>query len=661
MQHNAPHSKAVRFRYVAIAVIFLVSGAAYLNTLSFYFVYDDELQVLKNPWIRDAGHIPQIFFKDVWAFLGDEKMFSNYYRPLMHMIFMISYHVFGLKPWGFHLVNVLLNAAVSVVVFMVAAALFEQTTPSTAGEKRNGLLLPFMAALLFSTHPVHTEAVAWVSGVPELLFTLFYLLSLYFYMKDGDKGGKKLLLSAVFFFLSALSKETALTLPVILFAYDYCRPSFFQRERAGMMGLKRYIPYVVAAAAYMILRTHAIGWIPHLKRHAELSGYEYFINIFPLFAQYLGKLFWPANLNAFYVLHPISSVFEWRGTVSVSITLAFILFAYLLRRRSPTAFFGLLLIAAPLLPVLYIAALGKNTFAERYLYLPSAGFAILTAMMLDRVYRTKALGRAAAPAAIAVLIVITGFYSAGTAMRNPVWKDSYALWSDTVKKSPDEAWPHTALANVYYANGLIDRAVEHYETALGLMPGYSVAHNNLGSIYQKKGLIDRAMEHYEAALASKPQSPEIHYNLGDVYYEKGWIDRAIGHYEAAVAIRPAFEIAHYGLANAYYDRGLVDMAVEHYRIAVDLRPDYADAHYKLGIVYAKQGRLDEAMDEFRIDLGLEPGRAEAHYNMGVILEAKGMTGEAMKEFEAASKLRPDLARPGQAVRAPFDVPLGAGR
>ncbi|MBI5598274.1 MAG: tetratricopeptide repeat protein [Deltaproteobacteria bacterium] len=603
--------KAVfKSKYAVVVVIAAVSTGVYLNTLPGGFVHDDVSQVLNNPWIRDVRYIPQIFFTDVWSFLGDKH--SNYYRPLMHMIFMVNYHVFGLKPWGFHLVNVLLNAAVSVTVFMVAAALFEQTTPSTAGEKRKGLLLPFMAALLFSTHPVHTEAVAWVSGAPELLFTLFYLLSFYFYVKDKGGQGKNMVLSLVLFLLSALSKEPALTLPFILFIYDYCNPTPAKGER----GFKKYIPYLVMAALYFIFRVYALGGVSPLRRHAGLSGYGYFINIFPLFAQYLGKLLWPMNLNAFYVFHPISSVFEWRGTVSVSITLAFILFAYLLRRTNRTALFGLLLIAVPLLPVLYIPALGENTFAERYLYLPSAGFAILTAMILERVYRTKAFGRALAPAAIAVLIVITGLYSAGAVTRNPVWKDSYTMWSDTIKKSPYAATPRNNLGIVLAMEGRLDEAIEEFQTAVRLKPDLAEGHTGLGLAYYQKGRLDRAIEEYEIALGIRPDNAEGHYNLG-----------------------VAFE-----------DSAVPDKAAEHYRLALRLRPDYIEARHNLGTAYAKAGRPSEAIEEFQRVLALDAGHAiaranlaEAHYDLGNIYYREGRLDEAVKEFKTALVLKPGHA------------------
>src|SRR3989338_389902 len=112
--------------YTAIVILIIVSIGVYLNTLPNEFVYDDEGQVLKNLWIKDIRNIPEIFLSNVWAFI-DKEYLSNYYRPLMHMIYMIDYYIFGLKPWGFHLTNIIFHAGVSVLVFIIASMLINQS------------------------------------------------------------------------------------------------------------------------------------------------------------------------------------------------------------------------------------------------------------------------------------------------------------------------------------------------------------------------------------------------------------------------------------------------------------------------------------------------------------------------------------------------------
>jgi tetratricopeptide (TPR) repeat protein len=272
-------------------------------------------------------------------------------------------------------------------------------------------------------------------------------------------------------------------LPILLFAYDYS----FKRDsvlhptpETFYLLLKRYLPYLVVAGIYLILRTYAIGGVVSSKAHAELSGYEYFINVFPLFVQYLGKLILPINLNAAYVFYPISSLLEWKGIMAITVTLCFIVALYLVRDRNRVVFFSLLLVVIPLLPAFYIPALGEHTFAERYLYLPSTGFVIIVSMGLCRIASLDALRGRAVPIMLSVVIVMTALYSAGTIKRNPVWKDSLTLWSDTVKKSPDSHGVHNNLGYSYYKKGRMDEAIEEYISALRIYPNFAEAHNNLG-------------------------------------------------------------------------------------------------------------------------------------------------------------------------------------
>ncbi|MBI5598109.1 MAG: tetratricopeptide repeat protein [Deltaproteobacteria bacterium] len=611
---------------LCVLILLILSFGVYLNSVSGAFVFDDNYQVLGNPWIKDVSRIPEIFTSDVWAFKGVGV--GNYYRPLMHLFYMLSYHVFGLKPWGFHLVNMLFHAGVSVLVFLVALRLFKDGE----GVEPGGSLIPaFVAAVFFAVHPIHTEAVAWIAGLPEVSFTFFYLLSFYLYTRAGGTGQWGFGLSLVFFFMAALSKETALTLPLLIFAYDYS-----SGEKASLRSrLKRYIPYLLVAGVYFVLRTYAIKGFAPLKSHSDLSGYEYFINIFPLFVRYLGKLVLPVNMNALYVFHPVSSILEWKGMFALIFTLAFAAFAYYMRKRSRLIFLSLLWIALPLLPVLYIPALGKNAFADRYLYLPSAGFTMLLSMGLCRLAASRRKAFLLVP-----VVAVTGLYSAGTIKRNPVWKDGLALWGDVVRKSPDAYEAHENLGAAYHNLGLADEAVKEYLKALELNPYHALAHYDIGVVYGEHGLVDKAIEEYRISLRLNPYAANAHNNLGSAYYEKGLMDEAVKEYLKALELNPYHALAHYNIGVVYGEHGLVDKAIEEYRISSKLDPDYANAHNNLGRAYYEKGLVDEAVKEYRTALMLNPVHATAHNDLGRIYYEQGRTDEAVGEFKKEIEINP---------------------
>ncbi|MEK6876843.1 MAG: tetratricopeptide repeat protein [Nanoarchaeota archaeon] len=619
--------KILSSKYTAIVILIIISIGVYLNTLPNEFVYDDEALVLKNHWIRDAKYIPEIFLSSVWEF-QDEGIVSNHYRPLMHIIYMIDYHIFGFKPWGFHLTNIIFHAGVSVLVFLIVSTLVNQlhdlnskfipnksgqnskSNPEQVGTNSKSKILtpPFIAALLFATHPIHTEAVACISGLPDLSFTLCYLLSFYLYINSNKRytplnplsrgenknkrWGKGLILSVLFFFLAALCKELALTLPILLLVYDYS----LKRESVSIPqfmihNTKKYLPYLILTGLYFILRISVLGGFAPLKGYySRLSNYQYFINIFPLFTRYLEKLLLPINMNAFYIFHPISSIFEWKGIIALIITSVFIFLVYFFRKNK-VVFLCLLWIVIPLLPVLYIPVLAGVIFAERYLYLPSIGFVVLVALAIERVSQLKALRqfRHLGIVIVSILIILTGLYSTETIKRNYVWRDNYSLWTDTVEKSPDAPPAHHNLGVVYSKQGRLDEAIREYMTAIKLRPDAPIVHHNLGNVYSKQGRFDEAIKEYMIALRLKADYVEAYNELGIVYSKQGRFDEAIKEYITALNLKPDFPEAHNNLGNAYSEQGEIDKAIEHYQIALKLKPDYSDAHYNLGIAYQKKG------------------------------------------------------------------------
>jgi tetratricopeptide (TPR) repeat protein len=543
-----------------IIIIIVVSGAVYFNALRNGFVYDDIPQVVQNPWIRETRFIPEIFSTNVWAF---QKTSTNYYRPLMHISFMLSYALFGLKAWGFHLVNILLHAGVTLLVYLISSRLFQANKQSASFFSR---FLPFLAAILFAVHPIHTEVVAWVGGVTDLSFTLFFLLALYLYILSTEIGVHQKvlsLLSVVSFFLATLCKEPALTFPLILVAYDY---SLRRKAPRPLDCLKRYAPYLGAAVIYFILRVIALGGFAPVRRHGELGVYELLINVFPLFRLYLEKLLLPVHLNAYHVFSPISSIAEPEVLFSLASAIVFAGIVLLALKKSRLAFFALALVLVPLLPALYIPGTGENTFAERYLYLPSFGFVLLVALFAGWVVLRKPLWAGPMAAALALVTVL---YSLGTLQRNGVWKDDESLWRDVVQHSPNSAVPHYNLASALNAQGRIDEAIGEYQTAIRIQPAV-VAYTSLGVAYEAKGLINEAIEQYRLALRLQPDDADVHTYLAIAYAESGALNNAIEHFRIAVQLQPDSANAQYGLGRAYLEKGRPAEAIPYLEAAVRL-------------------------------------------------------------------------------------------
>ena len=520
------------FFWLAVAVLCLVAVGAYLNTLQGDFVYDDHTQVRDNPWIRDARHLVDIFTTSVWQFESASST-SNYYRPLMHVWYLLAYQLFGPAPWGFHLINILLHAAVTVLVFLLTQELLRRTLPPGS----LAALPAVAAALLFAVHPIHTEVVAWIAAVPELSYSFFLLLSLYLYLqaRAGRRGAGAA--SVISFALAALSKEPALTLPFILFLSDHTiEPGQGPVPRL----LRRYAPYLLVAAVYVALRWHALGGLVQQEPHIKLSAWGYLINVFPLFQQYLQKLVLPVDLNLFSVFHPLDSLLEPRGLLSLAVAVLYAGGAVLACRRNRIVCFSMVMIVLPLLPALYIPALSVNVFSEHHLYLPSFGFALLFAYAFARL---QALRPKDTILLVAGTLALAAVSAAGTVSRNAVWRSELALYTDTLKKSPDAVEIRLNLGNVYADRGQVQEAMEQYRRTLELAPGYAEARNNLGILYYDQRRFEEAVVEYRAALALKPSYAEAHNNLGNAYAALGRTAEAAAAYAAALELKPDYAVA----------------------------------------------------------------------------------------------------------------------
>ncbi len=539
-------------------VVAAAAFAVHLPALFGEFVYDDMTQVLQNRWIRDLGNLGEIFSGSVWSFQAASGV-SNYYRPAMHVIYALEYQLFGLKPWGFHLVNLLLHAAVSVLVLLLVRRLFADLGGSLA-ESRSGFRTPeFAAALLFAIHPVNTEAVAWVAAVPELSFTLFGLLAFLAFRRSAEGWGRFYWLSVLLFFAATFCKETAFVLPALLALYEV----LLRRPPASRL-VARLFPFAAAAGVTLALRLHALSGFAPERRWPDLSAFQCALNAAALFAKYLLTLVLPVGLNAFHVLHPVRSLLEPIAVAGLLGTAAFLVASAFAWRRSRLAFFGLQVIAVPLLPVLYVRVVGENAFAERYLYLPTIGFALLAALVLLAIDREKAR--------IAILATVAVLFATGSFARTLVWKDNFALFSDTAAKSPDHFQSQASFANALYEKGEVDAAIERYRLAIALDPGQCTPRQNLATAYLRKGLVDEAIAELTNPAVLGAGDPEASAKLAFAYTAKGWLAAAVTQYEAALRFDPKAAEVHNNLGVVLWRMGQPGRSAGHFAAALALEP-----------------------------------------------------------------------------------------
>lgn len=481
--------------WASLSLIAAVNLLVWSWSLANGFVYDDNTILVNNPWVSDFGSLREVFTSSMMAFDPAQPP-ANTYRPMLYVVYMAEYALFGMKPLGFHALNVLLHTVNAVMVYWVASGLL-------SGGGKGRALPAFVAALAFSLHTINSEAVNWVSAQAELLFTFFVLLAFLLHMKGPE--GRLRPLAALCFLAALLYKETAAAFLLIAILFDYGSGNLARNWRA-------YVFYGAAVIIYAALRFNAVGGIMHHKQ-IEFGLYESFVNIFPLVLAYCGKLVYPGNLSAIYEFHPAMSLSDPRALSGVFIAAAFLAAFYFARRR-PVFITGLAMLAVPLLPVLYVPALASSAMADRYLYLPSVGLAIILAASLSM------LDGRALKASMAVFAAVIIAWAAGSAVRGQAWRSDLTLWQDAVKKAPNAPNAHYNYAWASHNAGRLNDAVEHYRLSARLLPSAD-AHFNIGVILMNQMMTDEAEAEFRAALSIDPAFNAARAKLIEVQRLKG--------------------------------------------------------------------------------------------------------------------------------------------
>jgi protein O-mannosyl-transferase len=605
---DSPGSETTRTtlprRWDRTLFLLLILGATlpYANTLLNAFVYDDVDQVLGNPYIRNFHYLRQIFTTSVWSF-RDVEVTTNYYRPMMMTGYLLCYRLFGFAPYGFHLVNIVLNAAVVCLLFLLTAQM--------SRDRR----LAFWAAALFALHPIHTEAVAWIGAAPDLEVTLFYLSTFWLFLEMARPGGSRSerihLAMAGSFALALLSKEQALTLPLVAAVYEH----FYRRDRAGTslrQKLSRYGTLWLLAAAYVLLRVHFLGAFAPVSQFRHLTRSQMILSAFALVQQYIWKLIWPAHFCAFYLFQKSTSLLDPRVLGGIGGLVLCVALFMALRKRDLMASFGLVWALATLAPVLNAQWVGLNVFAERYLYLPSVGFCWVAAWGLKRLWEIASSRRPLYRSALATLLGILALLCTfRIASRNRDWRSDAVLYTTTLAVSPDAYPIQVNLGRAYAKAGDLEDAEHVWREVLKRAPDSVATLNNLGNLYLMQRRFWEAITSFQRAIHANPRSAPSHLGLGRAYTSVGLLEDAELQLGVGLALAPKNSLGYASLGVVHWRRGDLAQAESDLQRALSISPSDSQIHLVLASFYANTGRTTEAVREYQAALAIDPGNTLA--------------------------------------------------
>ena len=534
---------------------------AYHNSFTGPFIFDDIRSIPKNPTIRHLWPI--------WRPLSPPPTAGVGGRPIVNFSLAINYAFGGTAVQGYHAMNLAIHILAGLTLLgIVRRTLQQPRLRERFGPAANELALA--VAVLWTVHPLQTESVTYVSQRAESLMGLFYLLTLYCFIRGTESARKDswhdLCLGACV--LGMATKEVMVSAPLMVMLYDRTFVSGSFRE-----AWRRHQTLYLALASTWLLLGYLMSGV-HIRGVGYGLGvtwWAYALTECRSIVHYLWLAVWPHSLVFDY---GTNTVMRHVADAAPSALILLLLVAGVvigLKRWPAIGFVGawFFVILAPSSSVVPVA---NQPMAENRMYLPLAAVVVTLAM---GIYASA--GRRSLPVFFALALGL-GFL---TTQRNEDYRSQVSIWSDTVAKQPENARAHNNLGNALAADGRLPEAIGHLDQALRLKPNYAEAHNNLGLALVRLGRLQEAMAHWELALQSKPDYAEAHNNLGNGLLNLGKLQEAAWHFEQALLLEPDYAEAHYNLGLALEQTGRIPEAISHYEQALRSKPGYAGAQQRL--------------------------------------------------------------------------------
>jgi tetratricopeptide (TPR) repeat protein len=608
---NVPRVSRERFDRLAVLIIILAGLAAYANSLSDAFVFDDIDSIVSNPAIQH-----------LWP---PWKFFAPLNRPILNLSLAVNYALSrgsvqsptGLDAASFHAFNIVVHILAALTLFGLVRLTLNLPALRARFEGA-ATALALATALIWEVHPLQTESVTYIIQRAESLAGLFYLLTLYCFARGAlsERPLRWHAAAVAACVLGMLTKQTVATAPLAIFLYD----RIFLSGSFGDALRRRWSVYVALAATWLLL-------IPSLAppadtRHAsagfQVSGIApmgYAVTQLGVILHYLRLSFWPVGLCLDYdwplAQGPAAIV---PGAVVVGALVAAT--AAALALRPAWGFLGawFFLVLAPTSSFMPIA----DKAAEHRMYLPLAAVAAFVViggyLLLGRLGEGRRPARGGPAVAVFLAVAVLAYL---TALRNLDYRSEFSIWDDTVRKAPDNPRALDGRGKAYFENHYYDRAIEDHTAALRLNSNYAPAYNSRAIVYNELRRFDDALRDCDEAVRLDPDYWVFRNTRGVVLAHRGDYDQAIQEYNKATDLNPSFAPSYMNRGVAYGKTGRLDEALADYARAIALKPDYPGAYYNRGNTYADREDYDRAISDYTQAIALKPDYREAYINRAV--------------------------------------------
>lgn len=563
----------------SIFFIIILGLVIYSNSLNSSFIWDDDHLIRENAYIRSWSNITSILTRDIGAGSGREY---NFYRPLQLLSYRVDYSLWRLEAGGYHLTNVLLHILAVLSIYWFVNLLF------------NNNFISILSSALFIAHPIHTEAVSYISGRSDPLSLIFIMIFFIFYIKHLSSMTPHLYIFALLsYILALLSRESSLILPLLVLLYHYA----FDKKLSSRL----FMPVLIVALVYILIRVTILGQhLVDLSRQPPLL--QRLPGFFVAISDYMRLLLLPLNLHMEYG-NRLFNFGDPKAIIGILITSFFLIYVFKKRRTRGLIFFAISWFFISLLPVSHIYPLNAY-MAEHWLYLASVGFCLILANGLYRIGRSGGINKVFA---IALAAILLSFYSYLTFRQNEYWREPITFYLRTLKYAPGSPKIYYNLGTAYNAIGRYKEAIRSYKEALEAKEDYADAYFNLGNSYLALREYEEAIAAYNKALEISPAYSKAYNNLGNIYSDMGDNEKAIFLYTKAIEADQNNAFAHYNLGDEYRKMDGYKEAIKSYKKALNINPHDAATHNNLAVAYYNDKQFDLSIKhcDKAIELGLQ--------------------------------------------------------
>ncbi len=625
-------------------ILMLLSVLIYSNTIGHNFVLDDVAVIGLNKVVQQGiSGIPTILKTSL--FYGYNDINEGTYRPIMLIVLAIEKSAFGNNPMAFHIVNILLYAISIGGLFYTLRKFNEHLT------------LPlFGATLLFCLHPIHTEVVANIKSMDEILALLFFSCCLYSAYSYRIKSGIFPLIGIFIFYSAALlSKESALSflllIPLLLLMKKHSAD-----KRLGII----ISIMLLATGMYFILRLSLFGSVSNINLKIDkidniMTGLPFlrrFTVAVSIIGQYLLQSIYPWQLSHDYSFNELKPYKITDPAFLLSFTAVVILIAAGIRAivRKQWIFLGGLFFLLSLSVVSNIPILIGVARADRLLFIPIFGICFSLSLILLKAINTFISGRATLY--FASLGMLSLVYIVRTWTRNMDWKNNLALYRADIKEAPNSARTHYHLGNELWQlsmkqkdtvlhKSMLEEAKLELNKSLEIYADYPDAIVSIGNVFHELGQYDQEISVLNKNAAEGKSSVEMLYNTANARLQQGDITGAITSYKQAIDLKPDNYESYVNIGSAYLQASKPDSAIIYLEKAKKMRPEIPQIYTNLASAYQTKGDVKRCMQNLDKSLAMEPNQAEGYALRGSIELNQHQLAKAEKSFEKSLKVKPN--------------------